>query len=267
MTLSALAQPEHRRPYDPTGNRPGRIPFAVTDLVIVRHAQSVWNAESRWQGWADPPLSALGQQQAADAGRTLSGLHSPVPIPDLIAASDLRRARQTAELLAAGLRRTDAKGPDDTEAGPRPDDTEAGPRPDDTEARPGGILIDPDLREYDTGDWTGLRRGEIEARWPRELAEWDAGRLDTAPGGEDRAVFVARLFAALERIRHAAAGRPVLVVSHGRAIHAVTEALGGGGGHVGHLTGWHLRLGPAPVLVHAVSLLGFAPPARTAREI
>jgi broad specificity phosphatase PhoE len=214
---------------------------AVTDLVIVRHAQSVWNAESRWQGWADPPLSALGEEQAAEAGRTLSGRDSPILPPDLIAASDLRRARRTAELLADG-NGAEGIGTD-------------------------GILIDPGLREYDTGDWTGLRRGEIMTRWPRELAEWDAGRLEAAPGGEDRAAFVARLFAALERVRLAAAGRSVLVVSHGRAIHAVTEALGGGGGHVGHLTGWRLHLGPAPVLVNAVSLLGLAPQAETAREI
>ena len=210
----------------------------MTELVIVRHAQSVWNAEGRWQGWADPPLSPWGEQQAAEAAQALAGGTGPLGRPDVLAASDLQRALRTAEVLGAGL--AAAHGPAEGFA-------------------PSEILIDPDLREYDTGDWTGLRRSEIAARWPQQLEDWDAGRLGTIPGGEDPKAFADRLFAALERLRRAAPDRRVLAVSHGRAIHVVTDALGGSGGHVGHLTGRRLHLGRAPVLVSEVSLLG--PPA------
>jgi probable phosphoglycerate mutase len=210
----------------------------VTELVLIRHAQSEWNAEGRWQGWADPPLSALGQQQATDAGRALAHRMAGSPVPT-IAASDLRRAHQTAARLATFL--GDGAAAEE-------------------------ILVDTGLREYDVGDWTGLRRDEIVARWPEQLADWDAGRLDAAPGGEDRSAFVTRLFAALERIHRAVPAGPVLAVSHGRAIHAVTDALGGGGGHVGHLTGWRLRLGGAPVLLDSVSLLEPATNGETPRE-
>jgi glucosyl-3-phosphoglycerate phosphatase len=222
----------------------------VTDLVIVRHAESVWNAEGRWQGWADPPLSPRGAEQATQAGRALVTLTEGIGAPDVLASSDLRRARQTAELLFAGLPATGAR-PDGNEAG----GNEAGGTGRSSAPAPAAIVVDSDLREYDTGDWTGLTRHEIAARWPEELAEWDAGRLDHTPGGEDRAVFVARLFGALERLRRAAPDGRVVAVSHGRAIHAMASAIGGPDARVGHLSGWRLSLGTAPVLVSAVSLL------------
>jgi broad specificity phosphatase PhoE len=204
----------------------------VTELVIVRHAQSVWNAEGRWQGWADPPLSAWGEEQAAEAGRTLGGPTASVGPPDVFASSDLRRARRTAELLSDGFR-----------AGRNlPGSAE--------------IIVDPNLREYDAGEWTGLRREEIAARWPRELADWDTGELVGTPGGEDRVAFVARLLAALQRIREVVPAGRVLAVSHGRAIRAVGDALGASGGRIENLTGWRIELDPAPVLVSGVALLG-----------
>ena len=65
-------------------------------LLVVRHGQSVWNAEGRWQGRADPPLTPLGEQQAADAA-----LHvGPI---DEVWSSDLQRAHRTAEIVAAHL--------------------------------------------------------------------------------------------------------------------------------------------------------------------
>jgi broad specificity phosphatase PhoE len=203
----------------------------MTELVIVRHAQSEWNAVGRWQGWADPPLSELGVRQARTAGRgLLTSVGEPGP-PGLLASSDLRRARRTVELLGAALEEGGADG------------------------RPPELLVDPDLREYDAGDWTGLRRVDIEARWPAELAAWDAGRLDRPPGGEDVSVFAARLLAAVERIRRIGIDGWVLAVSHGRAVHALATALGAPGGHVDHLTGWRVRLGSPLTIVGPVALL------------
>ncbi|MBA2326593.1 MAG: histidine phosphatase family protein, partial [Actinobacteria bacterium] len=70
----------------------------ATRLFLVRHGESTWNADGRWQGQADPPLSALGEEQACDAAaRLAAGGFSRV------VASDLQRARRTAEILAEAL--------------------------------------------------------------------------------------------------------------------------------------------------------------------
>jgi probable phosphoglycerate mutase len=105
----------------------GRIP---TRVLLVRHGQSTWNADGRWQGQADPPLSALGEQQAREAAARLRDV-------DALWASDLDRARRTATILgdALGL----------------------------------GVRVDARLRERHAGPWQGLTREQIEAEWPGHL--------------------------------------------------------------------------------------------------
>jgi len=102
-----------------------------TRVLLVRHGESTWNAEKIWQGQADPPLSALGEQQAADAAHHVDGV-------DAIWSSDLVRARRTAEIVA--------------------------------ETRGLQVVLDARLRERDAGAWQGLTRTEIEARFPGYLA-------------------------------------------------------------------------------------------------
>ena len=100
-------------------------------VVLIRHGQSTWNAEQRWQGQADPLLSDLGERQARAAAGAVAGLQ-----PRAVIASDLARARRTAALLApAGLE----------------------------------VTIEPALRERNAGEWTGLTRAEIEVRYPGYL--------------------------------------------------------------------------------------------------
>ena len=72
----------------------------VGRLLLVRHAQSVWNAAGRWQGWSDAPLSELGMDQARLAGQALS---ADGVMAGIVAASDLARAAVTAELIAFEL--------------------------------------------------------------------------------------------------------------------------------------------------------------------
>ncbi|HEV2767366.1 MAG TPA: histidine phosphatase family protein [Acidimicrobiales bacterium] len=103
----------------------------MTRLLLVRHAQSEWNALGRWQGWSDPPLSSLGREQARAAVPALGGF-------DAVVASDLVRARDTAAILADAL----GLGP---------------------------VAIDPRLRERDVGEWAGLTREQIDERWPGAL--------------------------------------------------------------------------------------------------
>jgi broad specificity phosphatase PhoE len=118
---------------------------AVTRVLLVRHGQSEWNADGRWQGQADPPLTDLGRAQARHAARALG-------VVDAIVSSDLGRALDTAMTLAGEL----GVGP---------------------------VVVDPDLRERHAGDWQGLTRVQIEEGWPGYLDDrrrpdgWEADEL------------------------------------------------------------------------------------------
>src|SRR6266705_3488095 len=68
-------------------------------LLLVRHGQSTWNHERRIQGQLDPPLSDEGRRQAAQLGRRLAGRHFTG-----FYASDLRRAFETAQVIAEAVR-------------------------------------------------------------------------------------------------------------------------------------------------------------------
>jgi broad specificity phosphatase PhoE len=103
----------------------------VTRVLLVRHGQSEWNADGRWQGQADPPLTDLGRAQAHHAARALGTV-------DAILCSDLVRAADTAVILSGEL----GVGP---------------------------VVVDPDLRERHAGEWQGLTRTEIDERWPGYL--------------------------------------------------------------------------------------------------
>jgi probable phosphoglycerate mutase len=102
-------------------------------MLLLRHGQSTWNAQQRWQGQADPPLSDLGRAQAAHAGQRLGAV-------DAIVSSPLQRASTSAEILAEAI----GVGP---------------------------VEVVPALAERDAGPWSGLTRDEIEERWPGFLRE------------------------------------------------------------------------------------------------
>jgi broad specificity phosphatase PhoE len=178
----------------------------VTGLLLLRHAQSVWNATGRWQGWADPPLSPEGEHQTRRAAARLAG----GPPFDLVVSSDLVRARRTAELLAEGL---ELAAPHHIEAG---------------------------LREYDVGAWSGRTVDEIEARWPGAVARF--ARRELAPaGGEDRSHFDDRVAAAGRRVAAtacAAGAERVLVVAHGGVVRSLARAADQPEYRVGHLAGF-----------------------------
>jgi broad specificity phosphatase PhoE len=100
----------------------------MSRLLLVRHGQSTWNAEERWQGHADPPLSDLGERQARAAAPSVVALDATA-----VVSSDLTRAWQTAELLAPP-----ALTP----------------------------VVEPSVRERDVGEWTGLTTTEIDEQFP-----------------------------------------------------------------------------------------------------
>jgi len=182
---------------------------AKSRLLLARHAQSVWNAEGRWQGWSDAPLSALGAEQAHMAGKALAAAGVQ---PALVASSDLVRASRTAQIIADEL------------------------------GYSGEMVLDADLREQDLGDWNGLTRDEIVRRWPSEFEARRQGNLGTVPGGETGRHFRERCRAALERLA-ARGATETIVVAHGGVVIAVECVLGTwvADAHHGNLSGWWLE--------------------------
>lgn len=102
-------------------------------LLMLRHAQSTWNAQGRWQGHADPPLSAEGKQTAKAVASQYLDISR-------IISSPLLRAKETAEIIAASNNL-------------------------------GTIATHPGLAERDLGEWEGLTRNEVEEGWPEYLQE------------------------------------------------------------------------------------------------
>lgn len=105
----------------------------MTRLLVIRHGQSSWNADGRWQGQEDPPLTDLGRDQARRAARSLGAI-------DGLFASPLVRAATTAAILAEEL----GVGP---------------------------VVTLPGLMERHAGEWQGLTRPEIDAAFPGYLSE------------------------------------------------------------------------------------------------
>jgi broad specificity phosphatase PhoE len=171
-------------------------------MLLLRHGESVWNALGRWQGWADPPLSPEGERQAVTAGRRLRPIGFTAAV-----ASDLRRARRTAELAAEAI------------------------------GLGGPVQIDAGLREYDVGHWSGMTGLEIESRWPGCVEDWQQGRLVAIPGGEIRDTFVARIAAAVTRVGATHPDGVVLVITHGGVISALERSIGADQGRLAYLGG------------------------------
>jgi broad specificity phosphatase PhoE len=161
----------------------------VTTLILVRHGETDWNAQHRWQGHSDTPLNAAGRNQAG----VLAGELKRV---DAVYSSDLARARETAEILAEriGLE----------------------------------VRLDPRLRERGFGAWEGLTTEEIESSFPAEQRRWRAGIGAGAPDAEPFDAFAARVGSFVEEVGHRHVGEEVLVVAHGgtiRVIHALAAGL------------------------------------------
>lgn len=159
-------------------------------VLAIRHAESTMNAAGLWQGQADPPLSARGRQQARELARALVG-----PGDWTILSSDLARARETAEILAAVLG--------------------------------GEPVLEPALREMDVGIWSARPHREIEARWPEDYARVRAGDWQVRPGGgETRDEVRRRALAVLERATaRSAAGPRLALVTHLGVLRALVPGI------------------------------------------
>ena len=123
--------------------------MTLEHLILLRHGETDWNRAQRLQGHRDIALNDAGRHQAMDAAPSIVALR-----PEVIVASDLSRARETADSVAAVM------------------DLPVG--------------VDARMRETSMGMWEGLTRDEVIADWPQE---WTTRRTTSAtvpPGGESR---------------------------------------------------------------------------------
>jgi broad specificity phosphatase PhoE len=147
----------------------------MTELLLVRHGETDWNAEGKLQGHTDRPLNDYGRRQAQALADRLAGQEI-----EAVYASDLSRARETAEILGEKLGLA--------------------------------VVVDPDLREKNWGNWEGLTSEE---------------RLHVEFEGETSEAHRDRTLSAVQRIveRHPA-GR-IVVVTHGGSLRRIQAAVSG----------------------------------------
>jgi len=167
----------------------------MTEILLIRHGETDWNAERRLQGHLDIELNAEGVRQAALLAEALRS--EPL---DAIFSSDLRRARQTAQAIA------------------------------DTRNLP--VQIETDLRERCYGAFEGLRYAEIDARFPQAHQQMLARAMDARypPGvnvAETLREFSARAATALMRLLKKDEHRKIAVVTHGGVLDCLNRAARG----------------------------------------
>lgn len=151
----------------------------MTELIVIRHGETDWNRQHRFQGQIDVPLNNIGLAQAQRLGQRLA--NEPI---DVLVCSDLQRARSTAEPLA----RARALAPE----------------------------LQPLWREQGFGLLEGLDVPTIRSQHADLWNRWTRHEADYAlPGGESNAAFHARVMQALAALLAAHAGRRLAVVTHG----------------------------------------------------
>lgn len=153
------------------------------ELVLIRHGQTPGNAEGRYVGSTDEPLSAEGREQAEAAARETHALHVGI---QRVYVSPLRRARETAAIMFPHIEQR----------------------------------VVPGIEEFDFGEFEGRTAEEMADFEP--YRNWvESGCTTQCPGGESRARFQDRTCTALERLIQEAHGRDeerVVVVAHGGTI-------------------------------------------------
>lgn len=167
----------------------------MTEIFLIRHGETAWNAERRLQGHLDIPLNEEGERQAAALARALAG-----ETVDMIVSSDLSRAASTARAVA--------------------------------ELQGLPVHTDASLRERCFGAFEGLLYDELESHFPEAYAQWRVRDPHARyPDGERRAEtfaeFAQRAVDAVTRIAEMHRGKRIVIVSHGGVLDAVYRAAHG----------------------------------------
>ncbi len=150
----------------------------TTRIYLIRHAETEATEEDRFAGMRDLPLTPEGREHAEELATRLQGFEM-----DAIYSSPLRRAMETAESVGAPHRLP--------------------------------VRVVDALREIDHGHWEGLKRAEVERKFPEEYAAYERDPLDFAPqGGETARAVVERAVPALQQIVRTHPNGQIAVVSH-----------------------------------------------------
>jgi 2,3-bisphosphoglycerate-dependent phosphoglycerate mutase len=159
----------------------------ATTIVLVRHGETDWNRERRFQGHADVPLNADGRRQVGELAEQLAGQPFAAAY-----TSPLRRAAESAAILAARL----------------------------------GVTVHASeaLREIDVGAWSGLTVEEVQARFPEGWAKWVDWRSAGWEDGETYDELSRRVVAGLLEMGTMHPHATVLAVTHGGPIRCATAA-------------------------------------------
>jgi len=160
----------------------------ATRILAIRHGETAWNVDTRIQGQLDIPLNDTGRWQAHRLALAVAdeGI-------DVIYASDLLRAQQTAQAVASGC------------------------------GRP--IVSETGLRERGFGAFEGLTFAQIAERWPEQSQRWRQRDPAFAPeGGECLNDFFARVVATAERLAGAHPGQTIAMVAHGGVMDCLYRA-------------------------------------------
>jgi len=165
--------------------------MSTTELILIRHGETDWNRELRFQGHIDVPLNDIGHEQARRVGLRLAGetVHH-------IISSDLMRAQQTAMPAASHL------------------------------LLPVATTIG--LREQSFGVVDGMRVGDVQREHPRAWEEWlEFSEERGMPEGESPRQFHVRIIEAMRAIVAQHMGKTVLVVTHGGVLDMVWRTANG----------------------------------------
>jgi broad specificity phosphatase PhoE len=165
--------------------------WTISIIYLIRHGETDWNLDKKIQGQTDIPLNEQGRRQAEALAVRLAS----IPL-NVIYTSDLGRARETAEIIAA------------------------------KQSHVVNLSITPDIRECHYGLWEGLTRGEVACRFPEDWSDWiRGGEIGCPTCGEDFLLLARRA----GRIFDAAAqeGTTVLISTHRGPLRAILcHALG-----------------------------------------
>jgi probable phosphoglycerate mutase len=160
----------------------------MTQIILIRHGETVWNQQRRMQGHSDSPLSETGMRQAGQLARRLKQITF-----NALYSSDSGRAHHTARSVA------EVTGHD--------------------------IVLEPRLRERHFGVFEGLTGSEIETSFPAEYARFKTrDQAYVIPGGESALQFRARVFSCLQEIADRHGRELVVVITHGLVLDAVYRA-------------------------------------------
>ncbi len=160
----------------------------ATRILAIRHGETAWNVDTRIQGQLDIPLNETGRWQASRMAQALAD--RPIRA---IYASDLLRARETAQVLAQAVDLP--------------------------------VLDAPGLREREFGIFEGKTFAEIAARWPEESLRWRKRDPGFAPdGGESLLQFRQRVTEAAQALAERHVGELIALVSHGGVMDVLYRA-------------------------------------------